>query len=176
MRIPEGVGGFHAAALRALGDAHDASSAQVALAGLVTQCGDSVFAIPGASWPEQAAEDAAAIDLRLTQAEMTNIDGISTAIARRWPRKPISPWPRDRLIGRGARSLGAACSSAPGAQPNVARLREAGGTMTSRMDVAQRIELWTESFANAADAAILRTMGATVSAEWCDAAIGHTDG
>jgi len=48
--------------------------------------------------------------------------------------------------------------------------------MTSRMDVAQRIELWTESFANAADAAILRTMGATVSAEWCDAAIGHTDG
>ena len=57
--------------------------AQVALAWLVTQYGDTVVAIPGASRPEQAAAAAAAGDLRLTEAEMASIDGLSAAIARR---------------------------------------------------------------------------------------------
>ena len=58
------------AELRAVGEAHGASVAQVALAWLVTHYGDTVVAIPGASRPEQAAATAAAMDLRLTEAEM----------------------------------------------------------------------------------------------------------
>ena len=71
------------AELRAAGESHGASMAQVALAWLVTHYGDTVVAIPGASRPEQAAAAAAAMDLRLTEAEMTSIDGISAAVARR---------------------------------------------------------------------------------------------
>jgi aryl-alcohol dehydrogenase-like predicted oxidoreductase len=71
------------AELRAVGEAHGASVAQVALAWLVTHCGDTIVAIPGASRPEQAAAAAAAMDLRLTEAEMASIDGISAAVARR---------------------------------------------------------------------------------------------
>jgi len=71
------------AELRAVGEAHGATVAQVALAWLVTQYGDTVVAIPGASRPEQAAAAAAAGDLRLTEAEMASIDGLSAAIARR---------------------------------------------------------------------------------------------
>jgi len=71
------------AELRAVGESHGASAAQVALAWLVTHYGDTVVAIPGASRPEQAATSAAAMDLRLTEAEMASIDGISAAVARR---------------------------------------------------------------------------------------------
>jgi len=71
------------AELRAVGEAHGASVAQVALAWLVTHYGDTVVAIPGASRPEQAAAAAAAMDLRLTEAEMASIDKISAAVARR---------------------------------------------------------------------------------------------
>ena len=69
--------------LRAVGEAHEAAAAQVALAWLVTHYGDTVVAIPGASRPEQATVAAAAMDLRLTEAEMASIDRISAAVARR---------------------------------------------------------------------------------------------
>ena len=70
------------AELRAVGEAHGASPAQVALAWLVTHYGDTVVAIPGASRPQQAAAAAAAMDLRLTEAEMASLDGISAAVLR----------------------------------------------------------------------------------------------
>ncbi len=69
------------AELRAVGEAHGATPAQVALAWLVTYYGEAVVAIPGASRPEQAAEAAAAMDLRLTAAEVERIDHLSAAIA-----------------------------------------------------------------------------------------------
>jgi aryl-alcohol dehydrogenase-like predicted oxidoreductase len=71
------------AELRAVGEAHGASVAQVALAWLVTRYGDTVVAIPGASRPEQAAATAAVMELRLTEAEMASIDGFSAGVARR---------------------------------------------------------------------------------------------
>ena len=71
------------AELRAVGEAHGASVAQVALAWLVTRYGDTVVAIPGASRPEQAAATATAMDVRLTEAEMASIDGFSAGVARR---------------------------------------------------------------------------------------------
>jgi aryl-alcohol dehydrogenase-like predicted oxidoreductase len=69
-------------ALRAVGEAHGATPAQVALAWLVTYYGEAVVAIPGASRPEQAAEAAAAMDIRLSAGEIEDIDQISAAIAR----------------------------------------------------------------------------------------------
>ncbi|MBE3073330.1 MAG: aldo/keto reductase [Actinobacteria bacterium] len=71
------------AELHAVGEAHEASVAQVALAWLVTRYGDTVVAIPGASRPEQAAATAAAMELRLTEAEMASIDTVSATVARR---------------------------------------------------------------------------------------------
>lgn len=71
------------AELRAVGEAHGASVAQVALAWLVTRYGDTVVAIPGASRPEQAAATATAMDVRLTEAEMASIDGFSAGVVRR---------------------------------------------------------------------------------------------
>ena len=71
------------AELRAVGETHGASVAQVALAWLVSHWGDMVVAIPGASRPEQTTAAAAAGDLRLTEAEMASIDRVSAAIARR---------------------------------------------------------------------------------------------
>jgi len=71
------------AELRAVGEAHGASVAQVALAWLVIRYGDTVVAIPGASRPEQAAATAAAMDVCLTEAEIAGIDTISATLARR---------------------------------------------------------------------------------------------
>jgi len=71
------------AELHAVGEAHGASVAQVALAWLVTRYGDTVVAIPGASRPEQAAATSTAMDVRLTEAEMASIDGFSAGVARR---------------------------------------------------------------------------------------------
>ena len=68
--------------LRAVGEAHGATPAQVALAWLVTYYGEAVVAIPGASRPEQAAEAAAAMDIELTPAEIGRIDRLSVTIAR----------------------------------------------------------------------------------------------
>ena len=70
-------------ALRAVGAAHGATPAQVALAWLVSYYGDTVVAIPGASRPEQATAAAAAMDLRLSAAEMASLDAISAAVTKR---------------------------------------------------------------------------------------------
>jgi len=68
--------------LRTIGKSHGASASQVAVAWLVTYYGDTVVAIPGASRPEQARECAAAMSLRLTEAEMARIEESSARIAR----------------------------------------------------------------------------------------------
>ena len=47
----------------------------------MTYYGEAVVAIPGASRPEHAADAAAAMDLRLTAAEVERIDHVSAAIA-----------------------------------------------------------------------------------------------
>ena len=69
--------------LRAVGEAHGASVAEVALAWLVTYYGDTVVAIPGASRPEQATAAAEAMGLELTDGEMARLDELSAAGARR---------------------------------------------------------------------------------------------
>jgi aryl-alcohol dehydrogenase-like predicted oxidoreductase len=69
--------------LRAIGESHGASVAQVALAWLVTHYGETVVAIPGASNPKQATENAAAMDLRLGESELARIDDISGSLAKR---------------------------------------------------------------------------------------------
>ena len=70
------------AELRAVGERHAATPAQVSLAWLVAYYGEAVVAIPGASRPEQAAEAAAALDISLTGDEIENIDRLSAAITR----------------------------------------------------------------------------------------------
>jgi aryl-alcohol dehydrogenase-like predicted oxidoreductase len=68
--------------LRAVGEAHGATPAQVALAWLVAYYGEAVVAIPGASRPEHATEAAAAMDIHLSATEVDRIDQLSAAIAR----------------------------------------------------------------------------------------------
>jgi len=68
--------------LRAVGEAHGATPAQVALAWLVSYYGEAVVAIPGASRPEHATEAAGAMDIHLTAAEIDRVDRLSAAIAR----------------------------------------------------------------------------------------------
>ena len=63
--------------LRAIGEAHGASVSQVALNWLITYYGDTVVAIPGASKPAQATEAAAAMDLRLTDAQRDRLHELS---------------------------------------------------------------------------------------------------
>ena len=58
--------------LQEIAAAHGATPRQVALRFLVRQ--PSLFAIPKASSPEHAAENAGAGDLRLTEAELSRID------------------------------------------------------------------------------------------------------
>lgn len=58
--------------LQEIADAHNATPRQVALRFLVRR--PSLFAIPKASRPEHAAENAGAGDLRLTEAELARID------------------------------------------------------------------------------------------------------
>ena len=70
-------------ALRTVAEAHGASVAQVALAWLVTYYGETVVAIPGATRPEQAAAGAAAMGLRLSEAEMARLDELSGQVAKR---------------------------------------------------------------------------------------------
>ena len=69
--------------LTAVGRAHDASAAQVALAWLLAFYGDTVVAIPGATKPEQAHECAAAMRLKLTAEEMAQLDRASWSVASR---------------------------------------------------------------------------------------------
>jgi aryl-alcohol dehydrogenase-like predicted oxidoreductase len=63
--------------LAEIAQAHGVTSAQVALSWLINDQKESVVAIPGASHPEQAQQNAAAMNLRLTGKEMTRIDELS---------------------------------------------------------------------------------------------------
>jgi len=58
-----------------------ATISQVALAWLINYYGDTVVAIPGASHPEQASENAAAMKLQLTDNEISQIEKISARVA-----------------------------------------------------------------------------------------------
>ena len=69
--------------LRQVARAHDATPAQVALAWLVTRYGDTVVAIPGATRPEQAADNAGAMGITLTGKERARLDDASESVARR---------------------------------------------------------------------------------------------
>jgi aryl-alcohol dehydrogenase-like predicted oxidoreductase len=57
--------------------AHQATIAQVALNWLIHFHGDTVLAIPGASRPEQAADNAGVMDFRLSEDEMARIDTLT---------------------------------------------------------------------------------------------------
>lgn len=64
-------------ALREIAVAHGATPAQVALAWLVTFLGETVVAIPGAVSPAQAVENAGALRLALSAADLSRLDGLS---------------------------------------------------------------------------------------------------
>jgi aryl-alcohol dehydrogenase-like predicted oxidoreductase len=63
--------------LRAIARAHGAAVSQVALSWEVSFHGDTVVAIPGASRPAQAEQEAAAADLRLSPQEISRIDQLA---------------------------------------------------------------------------------------------------
>jgi aryl-alcohol dehydrogenase-like predicted oxidoreductase len=63
--------------LQAIGGAHGATAGQAALVWLCQFHGDTVVAIPGASRPAQAEENAGALDLALSKAELERIDELS---------------------------------------------------------------------------------------------------
>ena len=69
--------------LTAVGKAYGVSAAQVALNWLITFYGETVIAIPGATKPAQAEQSAAAMRFRLTSAELSRLDEVSRACARR---------------------------------------------------------------------------------------------
>jgi aryl-alcohol dehydrogenase-like predicted oxidoreductase len=69
--------------LRTVAERHGATPAQVALSWLVTYYGEAVVAIPGASRPEQAAEAAGAMYVRLTATEIDSLDRISAAVVKK---------------------------------------------------------------------------------------------
>ncbi len=71
-------------ALRAIGDAHKVTPAQIALRWVVQYHQGTVVAIPGASSALQARQNAEVMDFRLTEAEMQHLDQISREI------KPIN--------------------------------------------------------------------------------------
>ena len=64
-------------ALRSIAATHGATPAQVALRWLVQAQGDVVVAIPGASSPDQARENAGALRIELTEAEISALDHVS---------------------------------------------------------------------------------------------------
>jgi aryl-alcohol dehydrogenase-like predicted oxidoreductase len=69
-------------AMREIADAHQATVSQVALAWLITNYGDTVIAIPGASKPHHAAEAAGAMNVALTADETQRLTDISSAIRK----------------------------------------------------------------------------------------------
>jgi aryl-alcohol dehydrogenase-like predicted oxidoreductase len=68
--------------LRRVATAHDATPSQIALAWLITHYGDTVVAIPGATRPEQAADNAGAMHIELAHDELTRLDEASKRVAR----------------------------------------------------------------------------------------------
>lgn len=79
---------FNDETLRAIGDAHDADPAQVALAWLVNQ--DHVAAIPKATSPEHIASNLAALDIELSDEEMQRISALERG--ERLIDPPFAPW------------------------------------------------------------------------------------
>ena len=69
--------------LRRVATAHDATPSQIALAWLIAAYGDTVVAIPGATRPEQAADNAGAMHIELADDELTRLDEASKRVARR---------------------------------------------------------------------------------------------
>jgi aryl-alcohol dehydrogenase-like predicted oxidoreductase len=67
-----------ATALQAVAAAHGATAAQVSLAWLL-QRDEHVIAIPGATRPEHARENAGALSLTLSEAEFATLDRVSTS-------------------------------------------------------------------------------------------------
>jgi aryl-alcohol dehydrogenase-like predicted oxidoreductase len=67
--------------LKSVATAHGATASQVALAWLCQFHGETVVAIPGASRPEQAREDAAALELTLSKGELDGLDQVSRRLA-----------------------------------------------------------------------------------------------
>ena len=63
--------------LREIGAAHYATISQVALAWLITNYGETLVAIPGASKPRHAAEAAAAMQVTLTAQELQRLNDLS---------------------------------------------------------------------------------------------------
>jgi len=78
-RLERGVGKSRTlvAALEKIGAEHNATLAQVALNWLIHTRGDIVVTIPGVTSASQAAENAAAMDFRLSGYEMSQLDELS---------------------------------------------------------------------------------------------------
>lgn len=68
--------------LRAIGDAYGVSPSVIALTWVISFYGDTVVAIPGATKPEHARDSTAAMDVRLSEAELTRLDEISAQVRR----------------------------------------------------------------------------------------------
>jgi len=68
--------------LSVVAGAHGVTPAQVALQWLVSRHGETVFAIPGATSPAQAAENAAALKFSLAPGELDSIDLESRRLSR----------------------------------------------------------------------------------------------
>ncbi len=67
-------------ALRAIGERHNATAAQVALNWVISAHGETVVAIPGATKPQQAAENAGAMAFTLTRDEIDHLDSLSRVV------------------------------------------------------------------------------------------------
>ena len=67
--------------LRAIAQSHSASPAQIALAWLTQFHGEMVVAIPGAKSAEQATENSASLDIKLSSAELDLIDEFSRPLS-----------------------------------------------------------------------------------------------
>jgi aryl-alcohol dehydrogenase-like predicted oxidoreductase len=66
--------------LKSIAHAHQKTPAQVALRWVIQFHGEAVVAIPGASHPQQAQENAAVLNFTLTAQELTRLDEVSRAV------------------------------------------------------------------------------------------------
>jgi len=69
-------------AMREIANTHQASVGQVALAWLITNYGDTVIAIPGASKPHHAAEAAGAMNVALSAEETQRLTDLSSEVRK----------------------------------------------------------------------------------------------
>jgi aryl-alcohol dehydrogenase-like predicted oxidoreductase len=69
-------------AMREIAGAHQATVSQVALAWLITNYGDTVIAIPGASKPHHAAEAAGAMNVALSAEETQRLTDLSSEVRK----------------------------------------------------------------------------------------------